>query len=258
MASVNEIATALIGAQRARAPLAEPFTARGELDDTQTAYDVQDAVVADRTARGARVIGAKLGLTSAAKQQQMNVDKPLYGWLTSDMLIPSGEAADLDAFIHPRAEPEIAFLLGEELAGTATIASVLAATELVFSAIEIIDSRYDAFRFGHLDVVADNASAAGVVIGSRPRPPADAGDLRLCGCVLRLNGRVAATAAGAAALGHPAAPVAWLSQELHRRGRTLPAGSLVLSGALTEAVPLVAGTTVTAEFDGLGTASVRA
>jgi 2-oxo-3-hexenedioate decarboxylase len=258
MVSINEIAAALIGAQRDRVPLAEPFTARGELSDAQTAYDVQDAVVADRTTRGARVIGVKLGLTSAAKQQQMNVDEPLYGVLTSDMLVPTGEAVDLDALIHPRAEPEIAFLLGEELAGTPTIASVIAATESVFSAIEIIDSRYDAFRFGHLDVVADNASAAGVVIGSRPRPPADAGDLRLCGCVLRLDGRVAATAAGAAVLGHPAASVAWLVGELHRRGRTLPAGSLVLSGALTEAVPLVAGTTVTAEFDGLGTASVRA
>jgi 2-oxo-3-hexenedioate decarboxylase len=258
MAGVTAMAGELIAAERNRTPLAEPFTTRGELTDAQTAYDIQDAVVADRTARGARVIGAKLGLTSAAKQRQMNVVEPLYGALTSDMLIPVGEALDLDALIHPRAEPEIAFLLGEELAGAATIASVLAATESVFSAIEIIDSRYDAFRFGHLDVVADNASAAGVVIGSRPRPPADAGDLRLCGCVLRLDGRVAATAAGAAVLGHPAASVAWLVGELHRRGRTLPAGSLVLSGALTEAVPLVAGTSVTAEFDGLGTASVRA
>jgi 2-oxo-3-hexenedioate decarboxylase len=258
MASVNEIAAALIGAERERVPLAEPFAARGELHDAQIAYDVQDAVVADRAARGGRVIGAKLGLTSAAKQQQMNVDEPLYGWLTSDMLIPSGEAADLDALIHPRAEPQIAFLLAEEIAGAATIASVLAATESVFSAIEIIDSRYDAFRLRHLDVIADNASAAGVVIGSRPRPPADAGDLRLCGCVLRVDGRVRATAAGAAVLGHPAASVAWLSEELHRRGRRLPAGSLVLSGALTESVPLVAGTAVTAEFDGLGTAAVRA
>ena len=258
MAGVREIAAELIAAQRDRAPLPEPFTARGDLENAQTAYDVQDAVVADRTHGGARVIGAKLGLTSAAKQRQMDVDEPLYGWLTSDMLIRSGEAADLDALIHPRAEPEIGFLLGEQLSGTPTVASVLAVTESVFSAIEIVDSRYDDVRLRHLDVIADNASSAGVVIGSRPRPPGDSGDLRLCGCVLRVDGRVAATAAGAAVLGHPATSVAWLISALHRRGRTLPAGSLVLSGALTDAVALTAGTTVTAEFDGLGTATVHA
>jgi 2-oxo-3-hexenedioate decarboxylase len=188
----------------------------------------------------------------------MQVDQPLYGWLTSDMLLPAGEPVDLDAFIHPRAEPEIAFLLDREVSAPATITSVLAATRLVFGALEIIDSRYDNFRFRHPDVIADNASSAGVIAGSVALPPEQLGDLRLIGCVLRADGVVAATAAGAAVLGHPAQSVAWLVNELDRRGQRLPAESIVLSGGLTDALPLRAGGSVSAEFDGLGTVEARA
>jgi 2-oxo-3-hexenedioate decarboxylase len=256
MVVAAEVAAALDGAVTGRRALAAPFTDTDPSLDTATAYAIQDLVVAARTARGGRIVGAKLGLTSRAKQQRMNVDEPLYGWLTSDMLLATGVPVDLGAFIHPRAEPEIAFLLAAEIALPATVTSVLAATDRVFGAIEIIDSRYDGFRFRHPDVVADNASSAAVVVGSVAVAPADVGDLRLTGCVLRADGEVVATAAGAAVLGHPAESVAWLANELDRRGRRLPAGSIVLSGGLTDAVALRAGGQVSAEFDGLGVVAV--
>jgi 2-oxo-3-hexenedioate decarboxylase len=254
---MNEaIAAALDEAAVARRPLAAPFTDEAELD-AETAYEIQQLVVGKRLERGARLVGGKLGLTSAAKQQQMGVGEPLYGRLTSDMVLGSGPV-DLDAFIHVRAEPEIAFLIGREIPTPATVAGVLAATDAVFAAIELIDSRYADFRFRLPDVIADNASSAGVVVGSVARRPDEVGDLRLLGVVLRRNGAIVATAAGAAALGHPAASVGWMADRLAARGERLEPGSIVLSGGLTDAVPLEPGTVVTAEIEALGTVEVRA
>lgn len=256
MTDPAEIARELVTATVERRALSSPFTDRDPDIDLETAYLAQRLVVDARLAGGARIVGAKLGLTSRAKQERMNVAEPLYGWLTGDMMRPTGAKLDLDGFIHPRAEPEIAFLLRASPAAPASITTVLAATEAVFGALEIIDSRFEGFRFRLPDVVADNASSAGFVVGSVTRLVRDAGDLRLTGCVLRANGEVVATAAGAAVLGHPAESVAWLVNRLAARQQTLPAGAIVLSGALTDAVPLAARTVVTAEFDGLGCAEV--
>ena len=129
---------------------------------------------------------------------------------------------------------------------------MLAATAAVAPAIEVLDSRYAGYAFTLPDVVADNASAARLVLGG-VRQAVDGIDLRLVGCVLELGGQVRATAAGAAALGHPAAAVAWLVRALHRRGRGLAAGDVVLSGGLTEAVPVAPGDVVVARLGRLGT-----
>jgi 2-oxo-3-hexenedioate decarboxylase len=118
----------------------------------------------------------------------MNVDTPLYGWVTSSMLAPFGEPLDLARYIHPRVEPEIAFLLGRDLAAPATVTSVLAATEAVFAAVDVLDSRYENFRFTLSDVVADNASAGAFLIGPKAVRPDDVMDLALIGCVLRVDG----------------------------------------------------------------------
>lgn len=254
MVDATAIAAALSAAARDKKPIT-PFTDQIDLD-LETAYAAQWMLVEERVSGGERVIGAKLGLTSRAKQQSMGVHEPLHGWLLSGMLLDG--ALRRDDYIHPRAEPEIAFLLGRELAGPASVTSVLSATEAVFAAVEILDSRYESFRFLLPDVVADNASAAGVVLGPVSRRPYDVVDLRLLGCVLRVQGGVVATAAGAAVLGHPAAAVAWLANRLALSGRAIPPGSIVLSGGLTEAVPVERGTVVTAEFDGLGTVEVHA
>jgi 2-oxo-3-hexenedioate decarboxylase len=258
MTSLDAVAEQLHGAAVSRTALLVPFTDEQPDLDARTAYEIQDQVIDRRVAAGARIVGAKLGLTSRAKQERMNVDQPLYGWLTSDMVLPASEPIDLDRFIHARGEPEIGFLIGGRIEAPATVVSVLAATHAVFAAIEVIDSRYEGFRFRHPDVVADNASSAGVVVGSVLRRPEEVGDLRLVGCVLREDGAVVATAAGAAVLGHPAESVAWLVNRLAERGRSLEPGSMVLSGALTDAVPLRRGHSLVAELAGLGTVEVRA
>lgn len=233
-----------------------PFTDGHPEFDEATAYDAQWAGIDARLAAGERLVGAKLGLTSRVKQQVMKVDSPLYGWVTSSMLLPYGQPVDLAQFIHPRVEPEIAFLLARDIETPATVTGVLAATEAVFAAVDLLDSRYQDFRFRLPDVIADNASAGAFLLGPRAVAPADLDDLRLLGCVLRVNGDVVATAAGAATMGHPAASVAWLANRLTDRGQALRAGMLIFSGGLTEPVPLGLGTAVTAELEGLGAIEV--
>jgi 2-oxo-3-hexenedioate decarboxylase len=251
MIDASQIAADLAAAERERRDR-KPFTDEHPDLDVETAYAAQWAGVQARLDAGERLVGAKLGLRSKAKQRAMSVDEPLYGFVTSGMLAPYGEPMDLSSLIHPRVEPEIAFLLGRDVAAPATVTSVLAATEAVFAAVDVLDSRYADFRFRLPDVVADNASAAIFLTGPRAVRPADLPDLGLVGCVLRVDGDVQATSAGAAVMGHPAASVAWLANQLAARKQQLQAGWLVFSGGLTEPVPLAAGVSVTAEFDGLG------
>jgi 2-keto-4-pentenoate hydratase len=252
MSEVTELAARLIEATGKGTGIEALTTTAGPFD-ASTAYQVQDAVVADRARRGADIVGAKLGLTSVAKQRQMKVDEPLYGWLTGDMAIDVGQSLRCDRYIQPRCEPEIAFVLREDLAGPhVTAALVLAATAAVYPAIDVLDSRFAGYSFTLPDVIADNASGAGFVVGGQATEPGGI-DLRLTGVVLEKNGELIATAAGAAVLGHPAASVAWLVRALAGRGRGLTAGQVVLSGALTEAVQVAPGDVVVARFDRLGT-----
>ena len=159
MITPAEIAKQLIAAERERVAIA-PFTDANPELDIETAYLAQRAFVQAKLDAGERVIGAKLGLTSKVKQQAMGVDAPLSGVVTSGMLAPFGAPIELSEFIHPRVEPEIAFVLARDVAAPATVSSVLAATESVYGAIDVLDSRYEDFRFALPDVIADNASAA--------------------------------------------------------------------------------------------------
>jgi 2-oxo-3-hexenedioate decarboxylase len=127
---------------------------------------------------------------------------------------------------------------------------VLAATESVMPAIDVLDSRYSGYKFTLPDVIADNASGARYAVGDPV--PLDGIDLRTVGCVFIHNGRLAATAAGAAIMDHPAAAVAWFVRKLAERDRSLPAGSLVLAGALTAAIPIGPGDNLTLEIDRIG------
>jgi 2-keto-4-pentenoate hydratase len=254
MIDARKMADQIIGAERSRTPLV-PFTQAYPFLDADTAYEAQWHVVEHRLAGGEEIAGAKLGLTSRVKREALGIHQPLYGWLTTGMLMSPAQPVPVDELIHPRAEPEIAFLIGGALEPPATTASVLAATEAVLAAVEIMDSRY-ASRFRFADSVADNAGAARVVLGSHARRPTDLADLKLIGCVFRSRGEVAGTAAAGAAMGHPAAAVAWLVNVLGTRGHYLRPGSLVLSGGLTASVPVQRGSVVTAEFDGLGSVHV--
>jgi 2-oxo-3-hexenedioate decarboxylase len=221
--------------------------------DVAAAYAIQDIVVADRMRlHGSAIVGAKVGLTSAAKQRQMNVDEPLYGWLTGDMAIDAGQPLRCRRFIQPRCEPEIAFILSDDLSGAnVTATQVLAATAAVCPAIDVLDSRFADYSFTLPDVIADNGSGAGFALGGQLTNPAGL-DLRMTGVVLEKNGELVATAAGAAVLGHPASSVAWLVRALAARGRGLSAGQIVLSGGLTEAVTVSPGDVIVARFDRIG------
>ena len=221
-------------------------------------YLVQQECTRRRVAAGDRVIGAKLGLTARAKQVQMKVGEPVYGTLFASGIHPGEEPLRSEEFINPRVEPEIVFRLGRALCGPGVhAADVIAATESVCCGLEVIDSRYRDFSFTAADVVADNTSAARVVLGPRMVDPARL-DLRLLGLVLESDGAFVASATGAETVGHPAEAVAMLANWLGERSQALEAGSLIFSGGLTAAAPLPAGTSVTATFAHLGSVTVRA
>lgn len=214
------------------------------------AYEAQAALLAHRHARGERGIGLKLGFTSEAKMRQMGVDELIVGQLTDAMEVPDGGTVDLDALIHPRVEPEVAFLVGSDVDLADPDADLRAAITGVAAGLEVIDSRYDGFRFDLPRVVADNTSAALVVVGAwQALEDVDLDDVPV---VLRAGEEVVAEGTTAAILGHPLRTLPRLAELGRRLGLGLPAGSLVLAGAATEAVPLRSGP-VSAEIAGLGT-----
>lgn len=249
-AEVAGFAARLDEAERQRRPIARLTDERPDLS-LADAYRIQAALVRRRLERGEHRIGAKLGFTSLAMRRALGVDEPNGGWLTEAMLL-DGPAVPLEALIHPKVEPEIAFLLGRDLAGpSVTAAHVLAATAAVALCLEIVDSRYEGFRFRAPDNVADNSSAARLVLGSRLVDPRGV-DLAEVGVVFSADGQIVATAAGAAVEGHPAAAVAWLVRHLARLGEGLRAGDIVISGGLTAPVDLRPGTVVHVEASRLG------
>ena len=225
--------------------------------DWDDAYAIQDAMRRRQLQRGAKLIGYKAGLTSHAKMRQMGVDTPVFGYLVDTYSIDDGGTCEAKSLIHPKVEPEIAFVTKAELKGPGChIGSVLAATDFVIAGIEIIDSRYRDFKFDLKSVVADNTSAARFVTGGRPMAVGGV-DLRTIGIVMEKNGRPVSFGAGAAVLGHPAAAVAQLANHLGARGESIPAGSLILSGGITEAVAVESGDNVTLRVQGIGSTSVR-
>jgi 2-oxo-3-hexenedioate decarboxylase len=254
--TAQEIADVLITSERERKGIAQ-FSEDHPDIPVETAYAAQKAFVQSKLDAGETFVGWKLGLTSRNKQQAMGLDAPLYGRVTSGMLSGYGEPVRLDRFIHPRVECEIAFLLARDVEAPATITSVLAATEVVFAAVDVLDSRYESFKFTLSDVVADNASAGAFYLGPIARRPDELEDLRLLGAVVRVDGDVAMTAAGAAVMGHPAASVAWLANQLRAEGEKLRAGQIVFSGGVTAPVPVVADRSVTFEFDQLGAIEIH-
>ena len=238
-------------------------TARGPITDEwdglteEIAYAAQDLALEARLGDGERLVGVKLGVTSRAKQRQVGVDTPNVAWLTDAMALPAGEPIPVDELIHPRIEPEIAFLLGRDLQGPGVgPAEALAAVELVFGAIEIIDSRFSGYAFTVTDVTADNSSSGRFVLGSTGLPP-ESVDLWLESCLLEVGGEVVDSATGAAVYGHPGEALAFAANKLAERGRGLKAGWLVLTGGMTDAVPLTPGMSASAQFGHLGTVTVR-
>ncbi|HUH39450.1 MAG TPA: 2-oxo-3-hexenedioate decarboxylase, partial [Castellaniella sp.] len=216
-----------------------------------------DEIRRRKESRGHRIVGLKAGLTSHAKMQQMGVDTPIFGFLADYFSVPDAGVVQTSQLIHPKIEPEIAFVTKAPLRGPGChIGQVLAATDFVVPALEIIDSRYRDFKFDLKSVVADNCSSSRFVVGGRMGDVAQL-DLRTLGIVLEKNGVAVAFGAGAAVLGHPASALVALANELGRRGSEIPAGTLVLSGGITEAIAVGPGDSICLRAQGLGSVSVR-
>lgn len=218
-------------------------------------YAIQRALVNRLVAEGDAVVGWKLGLTSKAMQEMLGVPEPDYGAVVASMVADDGATLPANRFIQPKAEGEIALVLGEDLAGPGV--SVLDAARAVagaVAAVEVVDSRIEDWRIALPDTIADLASCGTVVLGSRI-VPVDF-DLRLVGMVVDLDGATVATGAGAAALGNPLAAVAWLANTLAPHGVTLEAGRFVMTGSLHAAFDVRPGSVVRAEFDRLGPVTV--
>ncbi len=227
-------------------------TATPQLEDPislQDAYAVQLASIQRRLDRGETRIGIKMGFTSRAKMVQMGVSDLIWGRLTSGMLVEDGGSIRLQDYVHPRVEPEIAFLIRKPLAGNVTIPQALAAVEAVAPALEIIDSRYQDFKFSLTDVVADNSSSSGFVVGPWARPDIDLSNL---GLVMAFNGRPQAFGSSAAILGHPLRSLVAAARVVAEAGETLSPGDLVLAGGATAASALAAASYVSLEMQTLG------
>jgi 2-oxo-3-hexenedioate decarboxylase len=225
--------------------------------DWDDAYAIQDEIRNRKIARGHKIVGLKAGLTSFAKMKQMGVDTPVFGFMADYYAVPEGGECQISKLIHPKVEPEIAFVTKTAIKGPGChIGTVLAAIDFVMPAIEVIDSRYRDFKFDLKSVIADNTSATRFVLGGRSIPVADV-DLRTVGIVLEKNGVPVSFGAGAAVLGHPALAIAMLANHLAARGEEIPAGSLILSGGITEAIAVQAGDSVTLRVQGMGSVGMR-
>lgn len=239
-----------------RVTLAHPHMT---IDD---AYAIQRAWVEHQIAAGARPIGHKVGLTSRAMQRAMYIDEPDFGVLLDDMLIPAGSTIRADAYLDPKIEVELAFVLRERVVGPdVTAADVLAATDHVTPALELIDARShrrdpdDHITRTVFDTIADNAANAGLVLGDRRVRPGEV-DLRWVAAILERNGVVEETGVAAGVLGDPVEGVVWLARRLHGFGVALEAGEIVLAGSFTRAVDCRHGDRIRADFGELGVITV--
>ena len=235
----------------------DPLTSRHPDITIENAYHIQQRMLSNRLSAGERVVGKKIGVTSAAVMNMLGVYQPDFGYLLDGMIYNEGQAIDASTLIQPKAEGEIAFILKKDLMGPGVSnADVLAATECVMPCFEIVDSRIRDWKIKIQDTVADNASCGVFVLGDRAVDPRRI-DLSTCGMVLEKNGEIIGTGAGAAALGSPVNAVTWLVNTLGRLGIGMKAGEVILSGALAAMSPAKAGDNFRVSIGGLGNCSVR-
>jgi 2-oxopent-4-enoate/cis-2-oxohex-4-enoate hydratase len=253
---IDRLGDRLFTAQREAQAIA-PLTESHPLLTLEQAYGIQQRLISRRLDSGERIIGKKIGVTSQAVMDMLGVNQPDFGQLTDAMVVEQGASVSISRLIQPKAEGEIAFVLKHDLAGPGvSVADVLRATEGVMACFEIVDSRIRDWKVKIQDTVADNASCGVLVLGDRLVDPRQL-DLFTTGMVLEKNGRVVGTGAGAATMGSPVIAVAWLANTLGRLGMSLKAGEVILSGALSAMVPVVAGDNLRVSIAGIGSCSVR-
>jgi 2-oxo-hept-3-ene-1,7-dioate hydratase len=260
-AEIDDIARRLYEAEQNRTPIRQLSLDYPDMT-IEDAYAVQRALVVLKVADGRKVKGRKIGLTSKVMQRAVSIDEPDYGALFDDMFVEDGGHVPPGRFIRPRVEVELAFVLGETLAGPdVTLFDVLRATEFVTPALEILDARVQMSdpETGHLrtivDTIADNAADAGLVLGGRVFRPLDV-DLRWVSALLLRNGTIEESGVAAAVLNHPGNGVAWLANRLASHGVSLNPGEVILSGSFTKPVFAEPGDTFVADYGPLGTVSV--
>lgn len=250
--SVAAMLSAALDNRRPIGPVSELFPGI----DVADAYAIQRANLARRCATGASVVGHKIGLTSEPMQQLLGVDEPDFGYIVDDMVFESGATLAVDAFCAPRVEPELAFLLHSPLRGPGvTVADVLAATEALAPALEIVDSRIVDWRITLEDTIADNASSAAVVLGEWVPLDDAPSPAKLC-AALQINGVVTHIGSGRAVMNDPVIAVAWLANALAPFGTTIEAGQFVMSGSFTAADFVHPGDRAAAHMPGFGAAHV--
>jgi len=254
---LDRLSKELMDAERTDTPIEQPLTDRFPEITIPEAYAIQLRTIQSKVDAGEVVVGKKIGLCSRAMQEMFRVEEPDYGHILDTMMILEGQPIPMSRLIQPRLEGEICFILKDDLKGPGvTTAKVLAATAGVVPALEIIDSRVKDWKIKIQDTIADNAGSALVVLGGQMTAITDL-DLRLVGMVLEKNGEIIATGASAAVLGNPVQAVAWLANKLGEHGIGLRAGEFIMSGSLTAAVPIQAGSCFRATFDRFGSVSTR-
>ena len=254
---INELGDELFQALSDR-QMIDPLTEREPDITIEDAYHISLRMVDRRVEAGESIIGKKIGVTSKAVQNMLNVHQPDFGYLTDRMVFGNGDEMPVsELLIQPRAEGEIAFMLKRDLFGPGiSNADVLRATEAVIPCFEIVDSRIRDWKIKIQDTVADNASCGLFVLGDNAVDPRKV-DLATAGMVVEKNGELLSTGAGAAALGSPVNCVAWLANTLGRFGIPLKAGEVILSGSLVPLEPIQAGDSMRVDIGGIGSASVR-
>ncbi len=220
----------------------------------EQAYAVQAAAFARRLGRGERRIGIKMGFTSLAKMAQMGISEVIWGRLSDAMLVENGGSISRARYVHPRTEPEIAFRLGADLGGSVTAEEALAAVSGIAPALEIIDSRYENFKFSLTDVVADNSSSSGLVVGNWLSPETDIAAVAMR---LEVDGQVREEGTSAAILGNPILSLVEAARLAAAAGEPLRAGEIIMAGGATAAVALAVGAQVRLVAGALGEVQFR-
>lgn len=255
--TINKCGLELYQAMKSRIALS-PLTTRYPEMTIDDAYQVSLALNDLRLADGERVVGKKIGVTSKAVMDMLGVNQPDFGFLTDTMVYSQGQEVQIsDTLIAPRAEGEVAFILKRDICGPGiTAADVLAATDCVMPAIEVVDSRIENWNIKIQDTVADNASCGVLVLGDSAVNPLKV-DLSTCGMVVEKNGVIVSTGAGAAAMNSPVNCVVWLANTLGAYGISLKAGEIIMSGSLVPLEPVAAGDFVQVSIGGIGSVSTR-
>ncbi|MEM9819732.1 MAG: fumarylacetoacetate hydrolase family protein [Bacteroidota bacterium] len=218
------------------------------------AYNIQAASLAARHERGEQLTGYKLGFTSKAKMEQMGVHEIIWGRLTNQMEIQNGGTLRRTQFIHPRVEPEIAFLIGKKIDRPIQLEEATQFLDGVSGALEIIDSRYKDFKFSLEDVIADNCSSSAYVLGQWHPPTSPVNNLAI---QLEINGKVMQEGSSKAILGHPLAAFVEITRILSSRAMAIEPGMIILAGAATSAVHIHSGDSIKGRFENLGDISFR-